>query len=109
MLELDPMNPSQHFLDSLRTVNIGIGLIGCLVLLFALAIPRWKKWNPSTRLGWMSLFLLVFTGTYGTFEITYLDTYFRVPMVTVALLWAIIAAVHPFYDSWKQSKSKKLR
>lgn len=92
-------SPSDQFVENAREFNIVIGAIACLVLLFCLARPRWKTWNVPTRLGWMSLFMLCLTGTYGTFELRYLDTNFRVLMVTVSLLWAIIAALWPREDT----------
>lgn len=106
---LDFFNPSMEFLNQLRTINVLIGLIGCIVLLFCLAVPRWKNWNVPTRLGWMSLFLLCFAGTYGTFEVRYLNTELRVPMVTVALLWALCAALYPLYESLQGALRKKKR
>lgn len=89
---------SEEFLEGLRIVNILTGFVACFVLYFFLARPRWSVWNVPTRLGWMSLFMLCFTGTYSTFEVLYLETTLRVPMITVALLWAILAAAWPRDD-----------
>lgn len=85
-------------IEYLRVFNILLGLISCIILVSALAIPRWKTWTVSIRLGWMSLILMCFTGTYGSLEALYLKTYFRVPMVTLALLWAIISSFWPRDD-----------
>lgn len=95
MINLSQYNPPQEFIDGLRTLNVIVGFIACIALLVFLALPRWHRWTVSTRLGWMALFFLCISGTYGTFEIQYLDTYFRVPMITVALIWAIVAACWP--------------
>lgn len=79
----------------IRNINIVLALVACMALLFWLALPNWNQWGVSTRLGWMALFMLCFTGMYGTFEVAYLETYFRVPMVTMSMIWAIVAAVWP--------------
>lgn len=99
-------NPSPEFVDGLRALNIIVGFVACLVLLVVLARPRWHAWNVPTRLGWMALFMLCISGTYASFEVRYLDTYFRVPMVTVALIWAIIAALWPHDVDHPRSRKK---
>lgn len=94
-MDISRFNPSLAFVDTLRAINIFVGFIACMALLIFLARPRWRTWNVPTRLGWMALFMLCASGTYASFEIKYLDTYFRVPMVTVALIWAVVAALWP--------------
>ena len=86
---------SEDFVHIVRNANIVLALVACMALLFWLALPNWRDWTVPTRLGWMALFLLCFTGMYGTFEVAYLETYFRVPMVTLSMIWAIAAAVWP--------------
>jgi hypothetical protein len=81
--------------DDLRTVNVILGLLGVLVLVAFLGVPRWNEWNVPTRLGWMALLLCVATGAYGTYEVKYMTTELRVPMVTISLAWAIIASLWP--------------
>lgn len=104
MTVLARFNPPMEFVNSLRILNVMVGFIACLLLLLVLARRFWRQWKPPMKLGWMALFLLCFTGTYGSFEIAFLDTYFRVPMVTLALIWAIIAAVWPHEQDPRSGK-----
>lgn len=105
-MDISNYNPSHEFIAGIRSVNLIVGLFALLVLLWFLARPRWYRWNIPTRLGFMALFFLCLAGTYGTFEVQYLDTLFRVPMVTVALIWAIVAALWPQNktDIWSRKK-----
>lgn len=104
---MSDFNPSEEFIGLLRSINLAIGFIGLLVASLVLAVPRWGRWTVATRLGWMSMFLFVFVATYSTFEVKFLDTVLRVPMVTVALLWAITASLWPLYESWSSRKTRK--
>lgn len=94
-MDISQYNPSNEFIDGLRAVNIVVGFLACLALLALLARLGWREWSVPIRLGWMALVMLCISGTYGSFEIRYLDTYFRVPMVTVSLIWAAVAACWP--------------
>ena len=94
-MDISQYNPSPGFIDALRALNIFVGFTACIVLLALLAKDHWREWGPQIKLGWMALVMLCAAGTYGSFEIRYLDTYFRVPMVTLAMIWAIVAACWP--------------
>jgi hypothetical protein len=103
---ISDLEPGKAVIDFMRTMNVIVGIITCGTLLFLLALPRWHEWNVRIRLGWMSLFMLCLTGTYGSFEARYLDTHLRVPMVTVSLIWAIVAAVWPM-DKGPNAQGKR--
>lgn len=93
--KLAKYNPSLEFIDGLRLINVIVGLVACLCLFVFLFRPRWKEWNIPTRMGWLALFFLCLSVSYGSFEVRYLDTFLRVPMVTVSLIWAVVAALWP--------------
>lgn len=81
------------FEEILRNVNVVLGMIA-LILLFLLRVrPYWHGWATARRLKTMSLMMLCFSGSYGTFEILYLHTNYRVPMVTISLAWACLACL----------------
>lgn len=94
-MDISQYNPSAEFIDTLRAVNILVGFLACIALLILLGRRGWRQWGVPVRLGWMALLMLCASGAYGSFEIRYLDTYFRVPMVTVSLIWATAAALWP--------------
>lgn len=95
MIDISALNPSMQFVENLRIFNTAFGMIACVVIAFFLIKPRWAAWNVPTRLGTMALLMLCFSAAYGSFEIAFLKTYFRVPMVTVSLVWATVAALWP--------------
>lgn len=97
-MDISQYNPSLEFIETLRAINIGVGFVACIALLVLLARRGWRVWGVPVRLGWMALVMLCVSGTYGSIEIAYLDTYFRVPMVTVSMIWATLAAFWPHKD-----------
>lgn len=96
------------FIDNLRLVNVilaAIALIVMVVMIVLLAKPRWKTLSASGKLVWLSLFCSCVSACYGTFEIKYLSTNIRVPMVTVSMLWVLLAG----FIAWKEDRHRYWR
>lgn len=92
------MTEPSLFIDRLRDLNIILSLSGCFVLMFLRALPNWNEWTPSHRLNFLALFNLCFSAAYATFEVSYMDTQFRVPMITVSLIWVIAASLMSVFN-----------
>ena len=105
---ISELNPPPEIVDFFRDFNILLAAVACSLLLWLKAIPAWNGWTVPRRLSWMALFMSCLAISYGTFETKYLGTYFRIPMITVSLLWAILAAVWPNDDMTnKRRRSEK--
>lgn len=95
-------------IDNLRNVNVFLGCVALLVMVVLLAYPRWNSLTSVAKLMWQAAFLLCLSGTYGTFEILYLETHFRVPMVTISMMWILAAGVIAFRQDretfWKRKR-----
>lgn len=76
----------------LRNINTILGMIAALCLLWQLA-QLWGKAQSSQRLRFMSLILIIATVTYGTYEVLYLGTFYRVPLLTISLSWTIASVI----------------
>lgn len=99
---------SLETVNQLRTFNVIIGVLASIVLLRYVVLPNWHAWDVPTRLGWMALIMLALTSAYVSLEAAYLSTFFRVPMITVSLVWAILAALWPKDKGsfWSNKESK---
>lgn len=89
------MGEGDVFIGTLRHINVFLGVIAATCLLLPLVKYRWSIAGTAQRLRFMSLIMLCFSITFGTYELLYLDSMLRVPMVTLSLTWAIVSALWP--------------
>lgn len=73
-----------------RTFNAALALVA-FILTFAWSYRYWDVITPIRRMRMMALAGLLFAVSYGSFEIVRLDTNFRIPMTTIAVIWSLIA------------------
>lgn len=84
----------EELVPPFRIANTIAGIIAVFLMLRYVRLC-WGKRDFSERLLIMGLFFLVLAGTYGSFEARYMETTVRVPMVSTALIWVIVACILP--------------
>lgn len=87
------MQTANMLIEDFRNLNTVLGVIALFCLLYQARPSAWRLMPVEQRLRFMSIIMLVATVTYGTFEILYLDTFYRVLAITVSLLWAVASFV----------------
>lgn len=80
-------------LEAQRNLNLILSCVAIVVMLFPLVRTPFQEANPNGRLRYMALLLACFMVAYGTFEVLYLTTTFRVWICTIFLFWVIVASL----------------
>lgn len=81
-------------MDLWRDFNMVMSALGAL-LVIRFMMRNKGTLVPSETLVMLGLLMLLVTASYGSFEAAHLKTLFRVPMVTIAVLWVVVAAFLP--------------